>query len=260
MKERLFDTKINFLLDIDKLQLTEKYFLKESNGTVNIKSGFDGVLTGSLNGYEEIKINFEKLQNRQAMFSAESENAGNIFRALKAYQNGYGGNFYFEGVLKENGGVVGKLKANDLQVRNAPILAQLVSLASLNGMIDLLAGKGIVFENVEGEVDTDGARTIVKNGFAEGQSIGITLDGIFTKINQPQSQIKMNAGGVLSPFFNINSAVSKLPLFGNIFGTKSGEGAIGFSYKIQGTREKPLVLINPFSILAPGKLRDILGE
>ncbi len=260
LKENFSGSEIKFLLDIEKLELTEKYFLKKSIGQVKFFSGFGGTLTGSLNGLEKVTIAFEKLKDSRARFTATSKNAGNIFRALKAYQNGYGGDFYFDGVLKENGGVVGKLKTNDIQVRNAPILAQLVSLSSLNGMIDLLAGKGIVFQNVEGEVDSDGARTILKNGFAEGQSIGITLDGIFTRTSQAQNQIKMNASGVLSPFFNINNAVSKFPLFGNIFGSKSGEGAIGFSFKLQGTKKEPLVLVNPFSILAPGRLRDVLGQ
>ena len=95
---------------------------------------------------------------------------------------------------------MGKLTVNNIKVLNGPILAQLMSLASLNGLIDMLAGNGIFFEKVEGDIDSDSGRTIVRNGYAVGQSIGITMDGTFTKDLDSRSGTKMKASGVLSPF------------------------------------------------------------
>ena len=51
-----------------------------------------------------------------------------------------------------------------------------------------------------------------------------------------------------------------IPFFGELLGGKEGEGAIGFNYKLEGTRKSPLVFINPFSILTPGILRNSLIE
>mgnify|MGYP001414423197 CR=1 FL=1 len=53
---------------------------------------------------------------------------------------------FFNGKLKPDGGILGKLTVNNIKVLNGPILAQLMSLASLNGLIDMLAGNGIFFE------------------------------------------------------------------------------------------------------------------
>ena len=84
--------------------------------------------------------------------------------------------------------------------------------------------------------------------------------GTFTKDLDSRSGTKMKASGVLSPFFNINNAVKMIPFFGELLGGKEGEGAIGFNYKLEGTRKSPLVFINPFSILTPGILRNSLIE
>ena len=150
------------------------------------------------------------------------------------------------------------MSAKDVQVLNGPILAQIISLASLYGLLDLLSGKGIVFDDIEGIIDTDPSRTIVNKGVAVGKSLGITMDGTFTKDPNFSDETIINANGVLSPFFNINNAVKMLPFIGGLLGGDRGEGAFGVKYKLEGSRKKPTVLINPFSILTPGKFRDVL--
>ena len=84
------------------------------------------------------------------------------------------------------------------------------------------------------------------------------MDGTFTKNPGYSDETIINANGVLSPFFNINNAVKMLPFIGALLGGDRGEGAFGIQYKLEGSRKKPIVLINPLSILAPGKFRDAL--
>ena len=93
---------------------------------------------------------------------------------------------------------------------------------------------------------------------AVGQSLGITMEGTFTKDPDIIGRTIINANGVLSPFFNINNAIKMLPFIGTFLGGDRGEGAFGIQYKLEGSRKKPIVLINPLSILAPGKFRDSL--
>ena len=258
LKRKFFDKRINFLIDVKKLNLTKKNFLTDVTGVVTLKDAMAGSLDGKLNGYQEIVIDFTKPRDKKTKFYATSDNAGNVFRALNAYQNGFGGDFNFDGVLKENGGFSGKMSAKDVQVLNGPILAQIISLASLYGLLDLLSGKGIVFDDIEGIIDTDPSRTIVKKGVAVGKSLGITMDGTFTKDPNFSDETIINANGVLSPFFNINNAVKMLPFIGGLLGGDKGEGAFGVQYRLEGSRKKPTVLINPLSILTPGKFRDVL--
>ena len=260
LKNQIFKDRVEFTFDLKKLILTEKYHMTDVIGVAALDKNFEGNFSGILNSEEDICINFVKPRDKQTQFTVKSDNAGSIFRVLKAYENGYNGDFFFSGKLKPNGGILGKLTVNNIKVLNGPILAQLISLASLNGLIDMLAGNGIFFEKVEGNIDSDSGRTIVRNGYAVGQSIGITMDGTFTKDLDSRSGTKMKASGGLSPFFNINNAVKMIPFFGELLGGKEGEGAIGFNYKLEGTRKSPLVFINPFSILTPGILRNSLIE
>ena len=258
LQRKFFDKRINFLIDVKKLNLTKKNFLTDVTGVVTLKDGMAGSLDGKLNGYQEIVIDFTKPRDKKTKFYATSDNAGNVFRALNAYQNGFGGDFNFDGILEEDGGFSGKMSAKDVQVLNGPILAQIISLASLYGLLDLLSGKGIVFDEIEGIIDTDPNRTIVKKGVAVGKSLGITMDGTFTKDPNFSDETIINANGVLSPFFNINNAVKMLPFIGGLLGGDKGEGAFGVQYRLEGSRKKPTVLINPLSILTPGKFRDVL--
>ena len=258
LKRSFFDNRINFLIDVKKLNLTKSNFLTEVTGAVTLNDEMVGSLEGKLNDYQDIIIDFTKPRDKKAKFNATSDNAGNILRAINAYENGFGGDFNFDGVLKENGGFSGKMSAKGVQVLNGPILAQIISLASLNGLLDLLSGNGIVFDDIEGIIDTDPSRTIIEKGVAVGQSLGITMEGIFTKNSDINGETIINANGVLSPFFNINNAIKMLPFIGTFLGGDRGEGAFGIQYKLEGSRKKPIVLINPLSILAPGKFRDAL--
>jgi hypothetical protein len=48
-----------------------------------------------------------------------------------------------------------------------------------------------------------------------------------------------------------------IPVLGNVFVSKKGEGLFGVTYKASGDADEPQVAVNPLSVLAPGILRRI---
>ena len=69
--------------------------------------------------------------------------------------------------------------------------------------------------------------------------------------------------GAIAPAHGINTALGKIPVLGNIFVGREGEGIFAMSYKAKGSAESPTIRMNPLTALAPGFLRRIveaLGE
>ena len=63
--------------------------------------------------------------------------------------------------------------------------------------------------------------------------------------------------GVLVPAYSANSLLGDIPLIGDIFVGKKGEGIFALSYTVVGPFEKTQITVNPLSALTPGFLRGI---
>ncbi|MDP1639922.1 MAG: DUF3971 domain-containing protein, partial [Hyphomicrobium sp.] len=68
---------------------------------------------------------------------------------------------------------------------------------------------------------------------------------------------RVNLGGTYVPLQGLNSALCEIPLFGQILTGPKCEGISGMTFAIQGPMDRPEVIVNPLSMLAPGIFRDI---
>jgi hypothetical protein len=82
--------------------------------------------------------------------------------------------------------------------------------------------------------------------------LGATLRGKIDHVTQ-----RVNLGGTYIPAQGINSALCQIPIFGPIFTGPKCEGLLGITYAIQGPMSQPQVIVNPFSMVAPGIFREI---
>ena len=150
----------------------------------------------------------------------------------------------------------GKLQARDFKVLNQPFLARLFSAGSLGGMINLMQGEGIAVDKLEAPFSSRGGVIDIKGATATGPSIGFTADGY---IDRPKNVVALK--GSLVPLFGLNSVLGEIPLVGDVFVSKKGEGVFGMTYSIHGTADQPDIDINPLSVLTPGIFRRIFeGE
>ena len=138
------------------------------------------------------------------------------------------------------------LKITNFKVKEVPVLAKILTLASLQGIADLLTGEGIRFDEFEMDFKTKNNLTEIDELYALGPAISIMMDGYIEKDRVTSLR------GTLVPATTINKTISKIPLLGNILvGSKTGEGVFGVSFKIKGPPNDLKSSVNPIKTLTP---------
>ena len=144
------------------------------------------------------------------------------------------------------GKTLSNLKITDFKVQEVPVLAKLLTLASLQGIADLLTGEGIRFTEFEMDYETLGNTTNIKEIYAIGPAISLMMEGYIVKDNLTSLK------GTLVPATTVNNTISKIPMLGEILvGKKIGEGVFGVSFKIKGPPKKLKTTVNPIKSLTP---------
>jgi hypothetical protein len=146
--------------------------------------------------------------------------------------------------LDRPGHYKGNLSIQNTRVRDAPVLAELLSAISVVGLLEQMGGEGLVFTDVSSAFTLTPEALEIKRGSAVGPSLGISLAGIY---EFESNKLKMQ--GVISPIYMLN-------VIGSVF-TRRGEGLFGFNYRLRGDAANPKVSVNPLSILTPGMFREI---
>ena len=245
---KIFDnisTTIKF--DIESLHLEKKFYLDKFNGEIDIKNNkvFLAKLNANLNKVNKFSYSFRT--------TSKDEKITNIFiQKPKPFINNYKFIMGFEdGELKLNSKKIenisrSNLKITNFKVKEVPVLAKILTLASLQGIADLLTGEGIRFNELEMDFKNKNNLIEVEEMYAIGPSISIMLEGYIEK-NQITS-----LKGTLVPATTINKTIAKIPLIGNLLvGSKTGEGVFGVSFKIKGKPNDLKSTVNPIKTLTP---------
>ena len=158
----------------------------------------------------------------------------------------------FEGGKLEYESTISKKKSNsnllitNFKVSKVPALAQLLTLASLQGIADTLGGEGIRFESFEMKSNTKGNILNIEDALAMGPAVSILLSGYVDK-----GKI-VSLRGTLVPATKLNSIIASIPVVGDILvGKKTGEGVVGVSFKMKGPPKDIKTTVNPIKTLTP---------
>lgn len=152
----------------------------------------------------------------------------------------------------EPGATLASVRAADFEVVDAPALAQILSLASLSGLLDTLSGSGLAFDELSLNAAWRDGQVSVRDARMSGPALGMTAEG---EVDLESRQVDME--GAVVPAYTANSLLSDLPLIGGIFTDKDGEGVFALTYTMRGPFERAQVTVNPLSALTPGFLRGI---
>lgn len=188
---------------------------------------------------------------------ARSEDAGLLLRAALGLEQIEGGRVAVEGELPALDAPPDAptrllVKVRDFQLVRAPIFAQVLSLGSLKGLADALAGGGISFSRLDVPITASGGRILVEDARAVGPALGVTVSG---RIDLAKSELAVE--GVIVPAYTFNSILGEVPLLGDLLVSRKGEGVFGLTYTVEGPFESTRVFVNPLAALAPGVLRRI---
>lgn len=138
----------------------------------------------------------------------------------------------------------GWLRINGLRVRDAPVLAELLSAISVIGLIEQLGGEGLYFSDVAARFEMTPEAFTIREAQATGASLGLSLSGRYDR-----AEATVDMEGVISPVYMLNAVGAVL--------SRPGEGLFGFAFRLDGPAASPDVRVNPLSILAPGILREL---
>jgi hypothetical protein len=140
----------------------------------------------------------------------------------------------------------GKIIITDFRIKEIPVLAQILSLASVTGILDTLKGEGIRFDNTVIVYENDEKFFTFKDFYGTGSSLGFIVEG---RINNEDHFVSLD--GNLIPAYEVNRLLSNIPILGQILTGKSGDGVFGVSFKIKGKDNNFETTINPVRTITP---------
>ena len=241
--ENVTDTDIN--IAVNKLWTNPKVPITNFAGAAKLRHGV-GVheihLVGNYGNSKEVKLkaDYSPRPNNEYYLLINSNNAGSTFKVLRIYDNISGGNLKIEGKRSKDKDFVGHASIRDFNLHNTPVLAKVLSVASLTGIVGMLSGEGIAFSHLDAPFEYKNKVLKVEDAKAFGNVLGITM---------------IKGGGVIAPAYSINSFLGKIPLVGNLLAGKDGT-VFAANYSVSGTINDTDVSINPLSALSPGSLKD----
>ena len=240
-----FNSKIN--IKINKTYIDEINYINNLNGHINYKDNKinDLELASVFSNGKKINLSIKTNNNLETitrLFSAYPKPLIRRYDFIKGFEEGYL-DFYS---TKKDGVSKSLLIIDNFKVKEVPIFAKLLSLASLQGIADLLTGEGIRFTDFEMKYSNEKDLTTIEEMYAIGPAVSILMDGYI------QSKKLVSLRGTLVPATTINRSISSIPFLGKILiGDKTGEGVFGVSFKIKGPPKDLKTTVNPIKTLTP---------
>ena len=161
---------------------------------------------------------------------------------IKGFEEGY---LVFNSIKKDNESN-SVLIIDNFKIQKVPIFAKILSLASLQGIADVLTGEGIRFTNFEMRFSNKKDLITIEEIYAIGPAVSILMDGYI------ESKKLVSLRGTLVPATTINRNIASIPIIGDLLiGDKVGEGVFGVSFKIKGPPKDLSTTVNPIKTLTP---------
>ena len=241
-------SKKNFKLDvkIDNFFLDNFNSINNFHGNLAFQKG--KIINGNLTGFflDNKKLNFtvKSTENEKitTLFSDKAEPIVSKYKFIKGFDEGLL-DFYSS---EKDGESISTLKIYDFKLKELPVLTKILTLASLQGIADILSGEGIRFNEFEMNFKNKGNLMTIDEIYAIGPAISILMNGYVEK------NTLISLRGTLVPATTLNKVIGSLPFIGNILvGKKTGEGVFGVSFKIKGPPQNLETTVNPIKTLTP---------
>ena len=229
------------------MYLDKLFPIENLNGSIKYKAG--NLVKADLNAYftdnKIVKFTVNTNESNKKITTFYSDYAKPFVNKYEFIEGFDGGSLDFYSI-KDKTSSKSKLKLYDFKLKKLPALTKLLTLASLQGIADLLKGDGIRFDEFEMNFSNKGKLTNIEEIYSIGPSISILMDGYI------EANKLVSLRGTLVPATTINKAISSIPLLGNILvGKKTGEGVFGVSFKIKGSPKNLKTTVNPIKTLTP---------
>ena len=245
-KKRIFNKNFKIIFDVKKIYLDKDNFINNLKGflLINKNEISELSLESKFSNNENIKFTIKDNGSEKitTLYSYKAKPFVNRYKFIKGFEEG---NLDFYSV-KKNGVTNSTLKIDNFKIQEIPVLAKLLTLASLQGIADLLTGEGIRFTDFEMKFSNKDRLMTIQELYAIGPAISILMEGYI------QKKKLISLRGTLVPATTVNRTISSIPLIGDILvGKKVGEGVFGVSFKIKGPPGNLETTVNPIKTLTP---------
>ena len=245
--ERFENINANISVKLNSIFIDKNSKLTNLVGEISLKKNdvISAEIRSKINNKNDFSLSIktnsrdEKVTN---LFIEEPEPFIKNYKFIKGFTEGK----LSYGSIEKNNETKANLKIYDFKVQDVPVLAKLLTLASLQGIADLLTGEGIRFNEFEMNYQSKQSLTNINEMYAIGPAISILMEGYIERNKLTSLR------GTLVPATTINKTISKIPLLGDILvGKKVGEGVFGVSFKIKGPPKDLKTSVNPIKTLTP---------
>ena len=202
-------------------------------------------LKGKFSANEIVEMSIYQVDKDKKTLQVFSDRARPFIKNFDFVKGFEGGKLEYESIISKEVSN-SNLIITDFKVSKVPALAQLLTLASLQGIADTLSGTGISFDSFEMKTNSEANILNIEDALAMGPAVSILLEGYVDK-----GKI-VSLRGTLIPATKLNSIIASIPLIGNILvGKKTGEGVVGVSFKMKGPPKDIKTTVNPIKTLTP---------
>ncbi|MDC0428773.1 AsmA-like C-terminal region-containing protein, partial [Candidatus Pelagibacter sp.] len=245
----IFKENINIKLNLSDVNLDHDTSVRNLNGKLQIiDNKIDNAnISAQFANNENLKftINTKGGEKITTLFSSRAKPLVKRYKFIQGFKDNDEGylDFYSS---KKDGVSNSKLIINNFKVKEIPVLAKLLALASLQGIADLLTGEGIRFTDFEMNFTNKDKLMTIEELYALGPAISILIEGYIDESDL------ISLRGTLVPATTINKSIASIPLIGDLLiGKKAGEGVFGVSFKVKGPPKKLETTVNPLKTLTP---------
>jgi len=245
-KSILININNKFNINIDKVRLDKDNILKNFVGHLTFKNKKinNGKLEGLFTSNKKLKLTINKKGNNRitTLFLDRAEPIIRRYKFIKGFEQGVL-DFYSTSNGEETRST---LKIYNFKLKEMPALTKVLTLASLQGIADIMSGEGIRFDEFEMNFKDHKDLINIEEIYAIGPAISILMEGYIEK------KRLISLRGTLVPATTINKFIGSIPVLGNILvGAKTGEGVFGVSFKIKGPPKNLETTVNPVKTLTP---------
>lgn len=265
-KDSKSDSQIKVNLLLDEVWLGKENAIRQVSGEMLYHG--DTLMGANLRGKarhneESISLHMTPLSQDRQQFTLESGDGGHLLEMLGGGYDVEGGNLVIQGIKtiknkrKEEGAkdweIVGKVSIDNFVINKAPLLARLLSAASLQGIVNIFSGRGIHFHKGETDFSLTPENLKLKKVRLISPSIGLLLQGSIDRLHH-----KINFAGELIPLYIVNTFLAQIPLVGNWISGGREDGIFMTHFTLSGDRQNPDLAINPITTVTPGLMREFM--
>lgn len=246
-------------LKLDRIIGFNDETIRNANGEITVREGdlqaldFNGVTDSG-----QAVVAKTSNGGRGDLITLTSSDAGSLARFANLYNNLRGGllNIRLENEAGPNWS--GNVDIRSFSLANENRLQSMVSTPGQDGRslnsavkkdIDVSSAK---FQRAFARIVYREGAVSVENGVVRGEQIGATFQGMLRDASG-----RMDMTGTFMPAYGLNRLFAELPIIGTILGNGRDRGLLGITFKVSGPFEKPQLVVNPLSIIAPGVFRQI---